>query len=101
MRKRIGSSCQSKLAKNRVDLVHQPVENAFGFRQAEPARGQGNARVCNPPRGGHASGVWHAMFGKNFVECRAVFRLDVRENEIRVRRDDDRAAQRFNDLAEC
>lgn len=91
----------AKFTEDRVDLVHDAWEGAFGLTEAQTAGRQGDASVGDFAGTGHVITVDDAVLGEDGIDLGFVGGIDVGEDQIGVRRDDDRAFHGLGYLTEA
>ncbi len=92
---------QAEFAQHDVDLIEHAGHDAFGLAQAQPAGRQGDTGVRDAAGGGHAVGMRDVVACEDGVDYGFLVRGDISNDEIGVRRDDEREAKVTRDLVEC
>ena len=94
---------EAELLQDRVDLVEDAWESTLGLAEAQTAGRQGDAGVSDLAGAGESGliGMHDAVFGEDGVHRGFLVRRDVGNDEVRVRGDDEREAQRGGDLGEA
>ena len=89
---------EAEFAEDGIEVVEHAGQGAFGLTEAEAAGWQGDAGVSDAASGGHAIGVGDAVFGEDGVDSGFLRGVDVGDDEVGIRGDDEWQAEVTGDF---